>query len=134
MGTDNSCFFLHADLAALCQVRGIPCGIVLNTQGLFITNKGREDIQQKRSGCLNEWRQCQPLPIAEGIAQANETGPGGMVWKMVMGLFKNPIYIFGMLYLLKWFARKFAGDTPAVEGTEGEPLSPGDMPISDDEF
>ena len=130
----NHCF-LRTDLASLCQVKGIPSGIVLNAQGLFITNKGREDIQSKRTSCVNDWRQREPLPIAEGISQVNDMSPGGMVWQLFMGLLKNPIYLFGLLYMFKYFTRQYSGGSDGLEnGASDGPLSAGDEPISDDEF
>ena len=117
----------------MCKIRGIPSGIVLNAEGRFISNQGREEIQQKKANLVDEWRQREPLPIEEGIAQATAFTPGSALSQMFFGLLRNPIYIFGLLYMVKWLTRKFASDEDATAGGDLPP-SAGDEPISDDEF
>jgi nucleoredoxin len=123
---------IKKDLASKLQITGIPTVIVLDAKtGLFITNSARNEIQKSAGNVTkcNEvvagWKSIEPVPLEEGIPLSQGLFS---IKGMFMALLKNPMYIFGTLYMIKWLIRTFSNtDKGTVATIEDEP-------IPDDEF
>jgi nucleoredoxin len=122
---------IKKDLASILQITGIPTVVVLDVKtGLFITNNARNEVQQsagdatKYKEVVSGWKAKPPVPIEEGLQS-----PGLFTLQgCFMALLKNPTYIFGTLYIIKWLIRKWQTSSntniPTIE----------EEPIPDDEF
>ena len=111
--TDADAAAYKNKLATRLQIAGIPSLVVLEAEtGLFITNKAREQIQGKTPALelVKTWKETPAVTLEEGAAQSGGVGGGGiggLLFKLVMAVLKNPIYIFGLLYFYKAALRKY---------------------------
>jgi nucleoredoxin len=135
IATDADSAQIKSALATRLKIQGIPALIVLEVKtGLFITGDARTPIQSLKVGdktaatqLLNEWKNTQAVTLEEGVSSSGSAGAGGglggMLWKMVMAILKNPAYIFAMLYFYKQAMKRLAGrggagdETPSEEDT-----------------
>lgn len=123
-------------LASQLRIQGIPSLIVLDVKtGLFVTADARSQIQGAAGNTtanrqvISGWKATAPVPIAEGLGRGSEAT--SMFKQIMMGIFKNPMYIFGVIYLVKWILRKLAKQG----GVDQAPLiEEYHKPIPDDEF
>lgn len=148
-----------AKLAKALKVQGIPTLIVLDVKtGLFVTNDARSHIMAAAAAAgqppsagqqaIAGWKATPPVPIEQGLAAAAAAAGNGawdivsILQQIVMGIVKNPAYIFGTIYLVKWAMRKYAASQPGYEdataaGVESPSAFPPPYkgePIPDDEF
>jgi nucleoredoxin len=128
-----------AELATKLRVQGIPTLIVLDVKtGLFISADARSQVQTaagntaKSQQVIAAWKATIPVAIEEGLAAAGGgSGLTAILKQIVMAVLKNPMYIFGTIYLVKWLMRKMA----AAKGGDVAPtIEEYHEPIPDDEF
>jgi nucleoredoxin len=122
---------IKKNLAKKLQITGIPALIVLDVKtGYFITNNARNEVQgsagnlSKYNEVVTGWKSKEPVPIEQGLQS-----PGLFTLQGIfMALLKNPMYIFGTLYIIKWLIRQFSNSSKGpVDAIQEEP-------IPDDEF
>lgn len=139
---DETASKVKADLVTKMQIRGIPSLIVLDVKtGLLISADARGQVQSsagsaaKSKEVCTAWKTATPVPIEEGLQNAGGgTGIMAIGYQIVMGILKNPMYIFGMLYIIKWVYRKFAEKQQLGVEDGDAAASGGNEPIPDDEF
>lgn len=99
---------LKNQLAQILQIQGIPTVVVLNAQADYLTNQGRVQVSNhctskaKAQALITEWKQTKAVPISQAIMP--QQGPQG-IWKAIYFILRNPLYIFGALYLWKTVMR-----------------------------
>jgi len=91
-------------LAQMLHVRGIPSLIAIDAKsGKYITSDARSDVMAagrddaKQKEIVQKWKSIEAVPIEEADFSSG-AGPAG-VGAIVAFLLRNPIYIFGILYL-----------------------------------
>jgi nucleoredoxin len=124
---------LKQNLANVLQIRGIPALIVLDVKtGMLVTNDARSDIQavagnsSKYKGVVARWKSKEPVPIGQGLPASAIFSIQGII----SAILKNPVYIFGTIYFVKYLYRYFN----ATMKTAGNVTSIEDEPIPDNEF
>jgi nucleoredoxin len=135
---DEAASKVKTDLINKMKIRGIPSLIVLDVKtGLLISADARSQVQStagntaKANELIAAWKTATPVPIEEGLAGG--TGIMAIGYQIMMAVLKNPIYIFGMLYIIKWISRKIAKQQMGIE--DGNDTAAEDsQPIPDDEF
>ena len=104
------------ELSTRLSIRGIPSLIVVQVStGLFVTSKAREQIQnlapskfdKKAVETVVEYWKAQPAVTLEEGAAADNAFQMPTFYGLVMALLKNPIYIFGLLYMFKQASRYY---------------------------
>jgi nucleoredoxin len=109
-------------LSQTLRIAGIPTLVVLDAKtGEFITGLAREEVtsvgsdKTKAKELVGKWNQTERVPLAE----ANLGGAGGQwgIMAVLMYFAKNPMYIFGLLYMVKWATRQWALYTKLQEGS-----------------
>jgi len=98
-------------LAQQLNIQGIPMLIVLDAKtGDFITATAREDVtkvgrdKEKGLALIAKWKEMEAVPLAE--ANLGGGGPSGL--SAILNFFlKNPMSIFGLLYLFKTGSRYY---------------------------
>lgn len=125
---------LKKRLASMLQIRGIPALIVLDSKtGKFVSNDARNDVQAaagntaKYKEVVAKWKSKEPVPIEQGLPSSGAFSLRGVI----MAILKNPMYIFGTIYMVKYAYRYFFAamktqdvDVPTIEHEQ----------IPDDEF
>ena len=132
--TDDKAAAIKNSLATRLSIRGIPSLIVVHVDtGLFVTDKAREQIQNI-SGTPNNaaavqavieyWKTTPAVTLEEGGRQA--AAFDFSLRGIIMVILKNPLYIFGLLYMFKWVMRNYKqwfggalGDDTTGGGTGG---------------
>ena len=134
--TDAKAAAIKSSLSKRLSIRGIPSLIVVQVHtGLFVTDKAREQIQ-KVSGTtapnnnnavqtvVEYWKTTPAMTLEEGGRQA--AAFDFSLRGMVMAILKNPMYIFGLLYMFKWVMRNYKqwfggalGDDTTTGGSTG---------------
>lgn len=118
---------IRQKLAQTMGITGIPALFVMETAtGKLVTSDGRNDVMRSKDTALAKWNSTEPTSIADGV----KSEQGSILKQMLMAVLKNPIYIFGMLYIVKWIMRKVSGATEEVTPS----IKVEEAPISDDEF
>jgi nucleoredoxin len=100
-------------LAQKLQIQGIPTLIILDAKtGNFITDSARNEVtrvgddKEKGKELIASWKAKESVPIEEAAAHRQlQQGPGGIMG-IIFWFLKNPVYIFGALYLLRKLMRK----------------------------
>lgn len=130
-------------LASMFTINSIPTMIVLNGKnGLFITNNGRNDIietikNKNYEAVLEKWRSITPVPIEESslMSSASTDSILTMLKDIGMKFITNPMYIFGMLYIAKWFYRHYIKpDSTSPTMIDGNVVVDDNEVVPDDEF
>lgn len=108
-------------LSQTLRIAGIPTLVVLDAKtGQFITGLAREEVTavggNKIEGkeLVDKWNQKERVALAE--ANLGGGGQGG-VMGILMYFAKNPMYIFGLLYIIKWATKQWALYTKLQEGS-----------------
>jgi nucleoredoxin len=130
--TEQGSAAIKTRLAESVGITGIPTLVVVDVKtGEFVTATAREEVMKvgsdatKGKELIEQWKAMERKPLS---AAANElAAPGGPVIGALTQVFKyfakNPMYIFGLLYLYKWATKQFkamsSGDEPA-----GTPMIP----------
>jgi nucleoredoxin len=132
-------------LAITFQIKGIPTLIVLDKNtGYFITNNGRMDLLNNGIGksyntIIEKWKSKTPVPIEEGIREANKIYDG-TIWSIIkfafQWLLQNPLYIVGLFYFMKLFMKSKSNNNMITTTTDdsvtiSDPLL---EPVPEDEF
>mmetsp|Transcript_19921 Transcript_19921/g.28808 ORF Transcript_19921/g.28808 Transcript_19921/m.28808 type:complete len:149 (-) Transcript_19921:281-727(-) len=123
------------NLANTLQITGIPTIIVLDAKtGNYITDKAREEVMASSSSSdgdakakglnlVETWKKIESVPIEEAAAKRAESVPKrSMLMSLVMHIAKNPIWIFGLIYIYKRFmkyAQTAGEDTPDMIENDG---------------
>mmetsp|Transcript_30942 Transcript_30942/g.45315 ORF Transcript_30942/g.45315 Transcript_30942/m.45315 type:complete len:220 (-) Transcript_30942:113-772(-) len=90
-------------LANALQVTSIPHLVVLNKDGKFVTDQARAEVmeiagsKEKGEALVAEWKRKEGVDIEN----AKFSGKQSLLMKVVLFLAKNPIYLFGILYMGK---------------------------------
>ena len=109
------------NLSQTLRIAGIPTLVVLDAKtGEFITGLAREDVtaaggnKTKARELVDKWNQIERVALAEA-----NLGGGGQwgVMGILMFFAKNPMYIFGLLYIAKWATRQWAFYIKLQEGS-----------------
>jgi nucleoredoxin len=109
------------NLSQTLKIAGIPTLVVLDAKtGEFITGLAREEVtpvgsnKTKAKELVEKWNQKERVALAE--ANMGGGGQGGLMG-ILMYFAKNPMYIFGLLYMTKWAIRHWTLYTKAQEGS-----------------
>lgn len=109
------------NLSQTLKIAGIPMLVVLDAKtGEFITGLAREEVtvaggdKTKAKELVEKWNQIERVALAE--ANLGGGGQGG-VMGILMFFAKNPMYIFGLLYIIKWATRQWALYSKLQEGS-----------------
>lgn len=90
-------------LANALQVTGIPYLVVLNKDGKFITDEAKVEVmeiagsKEKGEALVTEWKRRE----AVDIEKAKFNGQKSWLSKVLLFIAKNPIYLFGLMYITK---------------------------------
>ena len=132
-----------AKLISDLHIQGIPSLIVLDVAtGQFVTDAARGHVQSVANGSAEQaqqvitaWKSTTPVSFEVGLAASNDML--SLLKRAVMAVLKNPVYMFGMLYMVKWAYRKYAattgGGAASVEADAGAAGNDHE-PVPDDEF
>ena len=131
---------IKSKLASELQVRGIPTLIVLDVAtGKFVTSDARGHVQSaagsadKARQVVAMWKETTPVSFEEGLAASNDFL--SLLKNFVLGILRNPIYIFGTIYMVKFLIRKLsAGGGGGASTIEDAAAAAHNEPIPDDEF
>jgi len=97
-------------LADGLKISGLPTLVVLDSKGHFVCDTARNDVmaasgdEEKSKELIQKWKAIEAVPIEE--ARLSGTGPAGMIKKLFMMLMKNPMYMVGMIFMMKKLFRK----------------------------
>ena len=135
---DDASIQYQSELAAKLKIQGIPTLIVLDVAtGGLVTREARREVQKTANGgaaaaavVVEIWKRTPPLPMEDAIAAASAMDPLSLLKRLVSHILKNPIYIFGILYIVKQFMRTLS-KTPVVTN---DVTGSTDEPIPEDEF
>jgi nucleoredoxin len=151
---------LRQKLPQIFQISGLPTLVVLSipppdrdttttttTTGIrFVTDQGRIDVMNHYPHSLDDvwkkWKSTPPLSIEEGVAlsKRGDGSIGSIIMKLVQTLLQNPIYIFGIYYIIKFYGKsiyQMIGMYPnnTTIGTTSTGMDPSLLePVPDDEF
>lgn len=113
--TDAAAAELKNKLSERLKISGIPTLVVLKADGTFVTDQSRQKIaaaHEDADRCLNvlqEWKDAESVPLEE--AEFGRNDAGGLAQSGIMGFIlmalKNPVYIFGAIYAIKWMLREY---------------------------
>jgi nucleoredoxin len=120
-------------LATTLQITGIPALIVLDiATAKLITMDGRTDVMNnKKDGAMAKWQTTEPKAIGETVPGDEQQG---VVRTLIMTVLSNPLYIFGMLYIIKWIMRQISAMNDPTGGGEPAKLLAPEEAVSEDEF
>jgi len=98
---------IKAKLVSDLHIQGIPSLVVLDVAtGQFVTDAARGHVQSVANGSaeqkqqvINAWKSTTPVSFEEGLAASNDML--SLLKRAVMAVLKNPVYMFGMLYMVK---------------------------------
>jgi nucleoredoxin len=117
--TDAASAHYKNELAKSLNIRGIPALVVLDAKtGYFVTDQARAAVSDAVAGdaaltteLVNQWRRQEKVPMEEAqLGGASANSVGGLIWQMILGILKNPMYIFGILYMFQYAMRLLKGD------------------------
>jgi len=97
-------------LADKIKISGIPTLVALDSKGNFITDTAKNEVmaasgdEEKSKALIQKWMATEAVPIEE--AQLSGKGPGGLLSKVFMYFMRNPMYIVGMIFMLKKLYKK----------------------------
>jgi thiol-disulfide isomerase/thioredoxin len=107
-------------LAQALQIRSIPTLVVLRREKpgvdnwLYVTNRGRDQVVAQSSSPENlvkEWLEMPAVPLDEAAALEGGGGGGGVTTlkEIVVTILRNPMYLFALIYLIKYLTRAYLG-------------------------
>jgi nucleoredoxin len=128
IGTDAGSAAIKNNLAQQIKIQGIPTLIVIDAKtGEFVTGSAREDVTKvggnKQNGLqlIEDWKQKERVPLAEAnLEGGGQEGPGGLLIKFLMYFAKNPMYVFGLIYMYKYVMRNYFPQEAAAAGIAEE--------------
>ena len=101
-------------LANTFGIMGIPALMIMDAKtGEFITGSGREDVSKcnndtaKGKAIIEQWKSAERKPLSEA---AGAVASQGWVMKIIMYFARNPMFLFGLLYLYKYAKQKLMGE------------------------
>jgi nucleoredoxin len=110
--SDEGAAAIKNSLAEKLKITGIPTLVVLDKAGNFVTDQARSPVTSAaadKTKCMdlcNEWKKAESVPLDQAkLGQAGNMFAGGFMG-IVMAILKNPMYIFGMIYIVKWIMRQ----------------------------
>jgi len=135
--TDEKAAAVKNNLATELKIRGIPALIVIDKKtGNFVTDQARDDVMMAgptAADALKVYQKWTELPSVP-VDQARFSGGGlfgnSPLGRMLSYLLKNPVYIFGIIYIVKRIMKELHKDSSAGSLT-GEP---GPGPADEPEF
>jgi nucleoredoxin len=110
--SDEGAASIKNGLAEKLKITGIPTLVVLDKTGKFVTDQARGFVtavaadKTKSMELCTEWKEAPAVPLdqaALGQAPAMTFGFKGII----MAILKNPMYIFGTIYILKWIKQQY---------------------------
>jgi nucleoredoxin len=111
--SDEGAAAIKNGLAEKLKITGIPTLVVLDKAGNFVTDQAREPVtaaaadKTKSMDLCQEWKEAESVPLAEAkLGQSGNSMFAGGFMGIVMAILKNPMYIFGMIYIVKWVMRQ----------------------------
>jgi nucleoredoxin len=123
--TEQGSAAIKSNLAESVGITGIPTLVVVDVKtGEFVTAKARDEVTKvggdatKGKELIEQWKAMERQPLSEA---RNQLGPSGglqgPLLRVIKYFAKNPMYIFGLLYLYKWATKQWnamsSGDEPA---------------------
>lgn len=104
---------LKQKLADSLKIRGIPSLIVLDAKtGLYITDGARNEIMNVRGDkvkgmeLVEKWKLTEAVPFDQ--AEFGKGQSSSVIGAIFSFFLRNPLYIFGILYIVKQVLRKLA--------------------------
>lgn len=111
--SDEGAAAIKNGLAEKLKITGIPTLVVLDKKGNFVTDLAREPVtaaaadKTKSMALCKEWKEAESVPLAQAkLGQSGKSFFAGGFMGIVMAILKNPMYIFGMIYIVKWVMRQ----------------------------
>jgi nucleoredoxin len=104
------------ELAQTFQISGIPTSLVLDCKtGTYITDDARDTVTEVAGGTkdqglalINKWKAMESVPIDQAAEKRKGDQPTqNLALRAVMYILKNPMYIFGMIYIYKYVMRTY---------------------------
>mmetsp|Transcript_26030 Transcript_26030/g.60429 ORF Transcript_26030/g.60429 Transcript_26030/m.60429 type:complete len:148 (+) Transcript_26030:447-890(+) len=128
--TDPGLANLKNNLAYTLQIQSIPTLIVLRRKdAYFVTDNARNEISQLKSldhglELIKSWRAKEAVPIDQAeMTRDKPKGPMDALFKIVIAILKNPVYIFAMLFAWKMYVKPLIFPERAAEEAESETLA-----------
>lgn len=102
------------DVATRLKIQGIPTLVILNAQGLFVTNRARQQVTNTSyanvsaayQALVEEWKNTPAVPLAEADLAIKGQPPGNWIVGWITTLLKNPVYMLGLVYFFQWIRRQ----------------------------
>mmetsp|Transcript_21386 Transcript_21386/g.52642 ORF Transcript_21386/g.52642 Transcript_21386/m.52642 type:complete len:225 (-) Transcript_21386:53-727(-) len=102
-------------LANTFGIMGIPALMIMDAKtGQFISGSGREDVSNanndtaKGKAVIEQWKSAERKPLSEAAGAVG--GSGGLLMSILMYFARNPMFLFGLLYLYKWGKKQIMGE------------------------
>jgi nucleoredoxin len=118
MMTDKEAAKRKNDLGRALKLAGIPTLVVLEVEtGYFVTNQARQQVYEASSDedecrkLVHSWIQQGGVPIEDAAVDESQN----LFVKILLAIAKNPMYMFGMLYIFKQFLRYLKGNNELPE-------------------
>lgn len=116
-------------LAQSLKIQGIPSLVVLDAKtGLFVTDGAREEVTRVADDAaaaakvLASWREKEAVPLDQAVSTSG--GQQNPIMALIFMILKNPIYIFGLLYMYKYAMKRLAEFSKDGDDSPMEPEAP----------
>ena len=126
--SDEGAAAIKNRLAQLFGINGIPTSIVLQVpSGEYVTDAVRDPVvgaapdKEKALKLVQNWKSMPSVPLEEAAQKrkADEPKRHPLV-ALFFFIFKNPVYIFGLLYFFKFVRKQLENSWTSGGGSEGE--------------
>ena len=135
--TDIGAAQLKNRLAQQLNISSIPTLVVLECKtGKFVSDNARNHVMniagddEKAVAVVKAWKAIEPVNLEDAVSTREEPRTlAGSIMTWFMFILKNPVYIFGLLYLYKTYVKNTslkaifsgggAGDADAASASTG---------------
>jgi hypothetical protein len=143
ISTDGDSAAVKNSLAQAFSISGLPTSLVLDVKtGNYITDDARMTVSEIANGTkeqgmnlIQKWSSMEAVPVEQAAAKRKADEPKqNLLVAAVMYILKNPMYIFGMLYIFKFLKKKYEAEYLVGGGDDGDTGETGDAGASAGEF
>jgi thioredoxin-like negative regulator of GroEL len=130
-------------LAQALQIRSIPTLVVFRREKpgvdswLYVTNRARDQVNTlgaaSPESLVKEWLEMPAVPLAEAASLEAGGSTGGAfntLKEIVMTVLRNPMYLFALIYLVKYVMRTHVSKEVA-QGIDQDPFGAADASSED---
>ena len=111
--TEEGSAAVKNNLAQTLGIAGIPTLVIIDVKtGEFVTGSARDGVTRVGGNAsqgkelIESWKSMERKPLSEAKNEIGGGPPGGPIMQIIMFFARNPMYIFGLLYMWKWVSRK----------------------------